>query len=613
LDDMFRGSKEEFLAYQQKLAERDKCFVPDLGSEIDIVLAYEKRFHWFMGFDDYITGIKQIYIDQTFDIGGPYDYKYTYTPDQVEAEIRKYVPSFELNSEQKDKIRELYKEHKEAYKLRDKQDVLELPETRGVISYRRLIDEVTGDLSLTKEQRDRVITFLNGINDMEQAIVLKTFGRYEVGEDEKGAFDAFLDNVLLGYHKRQEKVSTAKIEIPTVFKNVPEIAQYMLTRYFVQLPYGERQAILSEFEGEQPLPPENAIKRFFEVTGMEKIGQFLSTRRDLLPEDYRLELEQFQENVEAGSFDEVRRTLERELGKPVEDIFSSIKLHKAGTIGEVYDADLIDGRRVAVKVITPSKRRTIQKTLERLEKVCRDLERNKDRFEGAFDPMGLYDEFRRSIGEELDFRKEYQNAEEMRPQLPGGTTIPEYVDELITESVLVQEYAKGVHIDEIKGPVLRKQIADDLKTLLYHQIIMGSLYHKDLHPGNVRVTHKGEGVNELLDLGRVGRITDEERVTHFPLMTAAQERSVDGIIDALVATSPEKHNFDRVGLEKSLKTLVADETLAPSTLMSSVVYEAGRSGLAISPIYLNILNAVMAMEGSVNQLEAGSRIDDSNS
>lgn len=604
LNEHFEDSKEEFLAKRDEFLKKRTFFVPELTNDLDILLAYEKRFSWFMQFDAFVDGIKQIYINGSFDIAGPYDYKYTYTPDQLTTELRKYVPDFELSDEQRTRIQEAYRVNKNAYSLIDAHKARAIPDTRGVITYQQLTEYVTGDLPLTDEQQKRFRRFLDGEENSHLVMILRTFGRDDLTDSQKTMLAGFLDTVDSNFHRRMDKVWTTKVESPRVFENMPDVVKYMLTRFFVQLPYGERQVILSEFDRDQTLPPQKAIKRFFEVTGTEKIGQFLSTRRDIIPEDYRKELEEFQENGEASSFDEVRRTVEREFGKPINQLFSSFESTalNVGTIGEVYEATTLDGQKVVVKVITPSKKAAVKKSLERMRNVAFDLQKNKDRFPGSYDPVALYEEFKLSMEEELDFRREYQNAEEMRKQLPSGITIPRYHPSLSGESILTQSYAKGTHIKEITDTHVKRTVIDRLGNMLLDQFTETGTFHDDLHPGNIRVNPM-TGEIELLDFGRTGRANETERNNLLPLLLAIKTKSVDGIISVLRTTSPSKQVFDRIGLEEKLNEKMNNGNAQVSTLISEILFESGNHGLPVNPVYLRMLKAVMTFEGTAHQLD----------
>jgi hypothetical protein len=149
------------------------------------------------------------------------------------------------------------------------------------------------------------------------------FGAPRFTEAQREEVNRTLDSVLAFRRSSKQEIQEGEVEVPDVFKKSPQIIRFALISYFRQLPYGEREAILADFKT-AGLSEEQAFKKFFEVTGNEKLGQYLSFRRDLIPENYREHLKEFQENVKPSDFSEVRRTIEDQLGGPLEKFFQRV-------------------------------------------------------------------------------------------------------------------------------------------------------------------------------------------------------------------------------------------------------------------------------------------------
>src|SRR6202022_3636788 len=141
---------------------------------------------------------------------------------------------------------------------------------------------------------------------------------------------------------------------------------------------------------------------------MIKLGQFLSTRADLLPEKAIAVLSSLQDEVPPASFDHVVRIIESELGKPVEEVFSLLerKCTAAASLGQVHKAILAStGETVAVKIQRPYNDQLVRMDLSALKFVIWLITRfvNVNDF---IDLMGVYHEFQRTVYEEIDYVRE---------------------------------------------------------------------------------------------------------------------------------------------------------------------------------------------------------------
>lgn len=606
LGTFFNGSERDYLEMRARIAQRHESWIPSLESFDDLVVAYDKRFNWFMNFPKFIESVRGIYVYDSFDVVGPHDYKYTHSAQQVIEHVQRVAPQIRYGQDQLDMIKRIFEVNKGGYSLRDKSAVMKITSERGHISYKQLIDYVFPDLELSRSQRDELIDMLHrSSDDSELEILFRTFGPANLSEEQKVALNNLLNEARETYIEQRDKTTQIRVETPPVFDEMPEVVQFALKRFFIQLPYGERQAVMEELDAStKGMTPQVAIRRFFEVTGSEKIGQFLSTRRDLIPEDYRHELERFQEDVEPSAFDEVRSTIEAELGQSLDDAFSEFSDNpiNVGTVGEVYEARLASGEKVAVKVITPSKRRMINQMLQRLEKVCSDMEQNKSRFPGAYDPMSMFREFKRTMNIETDFRLEYQSAESIRRRLSKGVTIPKYYSDMVRESVLVQTFVEGVHIDLVDQPRIKLQALDKLGAMLLDQLLDTGEFHDDLHPGNVRIILKNGDV-EVLDFGRVGRLTDEERKFMLPLLVATRTGQAGNFVELIETVSTRAANFDKFGLVQSVQKIINEGNGNMSVMISRMFLECGKHGLEVNSSYLQVLKAVMTFEGTARQLD----------
>lgn len=259
-----------------------------------------------------------------------------------------------------------------------------------------------------------------------------------------------------------------------------------------------------------------------------KLGQLLSTRADLLPAPYLEALSRLQDQLEPFPFDQVRTTIEEELGvrlPRVFDDFDEVPL-AAASIGQVHAAVLRDGREVVVKVQRPGIRRQIFDDLEVLEDLAERVEAHsqKGRLIGI---SGLITQFRKSLLDELDYRKEAANLQRLgrivaeRPEL----LVPTPYDDFTTSRVLTMERIRGRKVTDI-SPLARLELdGSSLARALFEayldQILVEGFFHADPHPGNVLVTPDNR--LGLIDLGMVARVAPEMRDRLLRLLLALGE------------------------------------------------------------------------------------------
>jgi predicted unusual protein kinase regulating ubiquinone biosynthesis (AarF/ABC1/UbiB family) len=183
-----------------------------------------------------------------------------------------------------------------------------------------------------------------------------------------------------------------------------------------------------------------------------KLGQFLSTRIDLLPEQATLVLSSLQDEVPPAPFARVVGVIEAELGKPVEEVFSALerKSTAAASLGQVHKAVLAStGETVAVKIQRPQIERLVRLDLRALKFVIWVMTRFVDAHH-VVDLMGFYDEFARTIDEELDYVREAANAKRFQAMFKDDPTIciPQVYDQYVTRRLLVLEWVDGITIDD---------------------------------------------------------------------------------------------------------------------------------------------------------------------
>jgi predicted unusual protein kinase regulating ubiquinone biosynthesis (AarF/ABC1/UbiB family) len=251
---------------------------------------------------------------------------------------------------------------------------------------------------------------------------------------------------------------------------------------------------------------------------MIKLGQFLSSRADILPERALEVLTSLQDEVPPEPFKHVVGIVEGELGQPIDVIFSLFerKCTAAASLGQVHKAVLAStGETVAVKVQRPNIEQLIGMDLSTLRFVIWIITHLVDT--GDFiDLWGIYREFRRTVYEEADFVAEANNAKRFAEMFQEDPTIyiPKIYEQYVTRRVIVLEWIDGIKINDYAtldaAGINRLEVANRTVQAYFHQFFEAGFFHADPHPGNIFVKRGSppqSPVIAFLDFGMVGSIT----------------------------------------------------------------------------------------------------------
>jgi len=270
-----------------------------------------------------------------------------------------------------------------------------------------------------------------------------------------------------------------------------------------------------------------------------KFGQLMSTRPDLVPPDILKELEGLQDNVAPVNYKQIKEQVERSLGSPIDEMFSSFSTQPlaAASIGQVHRAALLDGTDVVVKVRRPGVEAVIATDLEI---ICRLANAIADRIDERFiDIVELVDYFAKMIGRELDYTREGRNIDRFHKKFKENPDIvvPKVYWDYTTEQVLTMNYIDGIKLRDLsslkKKEIDTARIADVAVKAFVQQVFEFGMFHGDPHPGNLLVTEAGALV--FLDFGIIGRIDPQSMELLAKLMFAITKRDVEAILNVLTA------------------------------------------------------------------------------
>ncbi|HEX5369553.1 MAG TPA: AarF/UbiB family protein [Dehalococcoidia bacterium] len=253
-----------------------------------------------------------------------------------------------------------------------------------------------------------------------------------------------------------------------------------------------------------------------------KTAQFLSSRPDIVPDEYIEVLSGLQDEVPPEPFEVVRTTIERELGRPLEAMFKEFEREPvaSASLAQVHRAVLHDGRVAAVKVQYPGIEKLVDDDLKNNDLFIKVLSRLDKTLDFSF----IAEELSKMVPRELDFVREGRNAEAIAANFAGAEDIvvPQIYWEYTSRRVLVMQFVEGVKITDRDG-MRRLGIdpADVAKVLIVafsEMLLQHGFFHADPHPGNLMVAPGPKLV--LLDFGQVKEVSPQFRFV-FGQMTRA--------------------------------------------------------------------------------------------
>lgn len=350
-----------------------------------------------------------------------------------------------------------------------------------------------------------------------------------------------------------------------------------------------------------------------------KLGQLLSTRRDLLPAEFVAELGRLQDQATPAPWPAVEAVLAAELGRPVGEVFAEVDPVPlaAASIAQVHAARLVGGEEVVLKVQRPDIAPVVEQDLDIVHRLARTLAAGT----GWGRSMGvreLADGFAVALREELDFQVEAANMAAVAEAAAGrdGVRIPRPHRALCTGRLLVMERLDGVPL-AAAGPAIdargldRQALAGTLLDALLRQVVLDGLFHADPHPGNVLLL--ADGGLALLDFGSVGRLDITLRAALRQLLLAIDRGDPVAVSDALLEVVPRPDEIDQPRLERAVGVVLARHLGARGSpggsaglrLVADLVRVVTGFGLAVPPQVAAVFRTLATGEGTLTQLAPG--------
>lgn len=282
-----------------------------------------------------------------------------------------------------------------------------------------------------------------------------------------------------------------------------------------------------------------------------KIGQILSTRSDLLPENYIRELQKLQDDVQPMPAKIAMAAIEAELQQPFSAVFSQLSEEPlaSASVAQTHRATLLDGQEVIVKIQRPNLATQTKEDLRLLVKLAK-------RVPSSWIPMvdlpKVLSQLQASIESEIDFRNEARYMIDFAKQNADikCVGVPAVFEEYTTAHMIVETYISGLRINDYPALLAEgydlEDIGQKLMLSFIKQVFKDGFFHGDPHPGNL-IIHEGQIY--FIDFGIMGRLEEGIRVTLNEILYSFTSQDVDGLTRAVLAmtTSDEQINMTQLG------------------------------------------------------------------
>jgi ubiquinone biosynthesis protein len=343
-----------------------------------------------------------------------------------------------------------------------------------------------------------------------------------------------------------------------------------------------------------------------------KLGQILSMRPDLVGKELADELKQLQTGTPADPPDAVRKTVETELGEPIDDLFAEFELAPiaSASIGQVHRARLKSGERVVVKVQHAGIESTVNEDLDVLAGLAQLAEQFPE-FK-PYRPIASLAEVGRTLRRELDFGREERNLHQFSELFRDDPTvcIPRAFTELSTPRVLTMEMIDGI---PLSAPALleatgldREEVARRGANLYMQMIFTHGFFHADPHPGNI-VLLPGNVIG-LLDFGMVGRIDERLRENIEDMLLAIVQHDVSLLVRMVKQVGTPPAVLDEAGLATDVADFVGQYSSQPldqfdvGEALTEMTQIMRRHGIMLPPQVAMLIKTLVTLEGTARLL-----------
>ncbi len=396
----------------------------------------------------------------------------------------------------------------------------------------------------------------------------------------------------------------AHYRLDTLFpaEELPEKARHAFS--FIRM----HPAAWSSKERKNPLKLKEALEEMGPLA--IKLGQLLSTRRDLIPPEVLQQLVLLQDRVKPFGSDVAQMRIQQSLKADINTLFARFDEQPlaAASIAQVHTAALHDGREVVVKVTRPDIRQQILQDFEILEWLGAALEKRLEAAR-ALHLSEIIQDYRQIILNELDLTLEADNTRRMRHYFTGSSMM--YVPEVYLDSkdVMVAERITGVPISDTatfdRLGMDRADLAEKGLTIFFTQVFRDNFFHADMHPGNVFV----ETINPnnprfiALDCAIMGELSKHDQMTVARMLLAVMNSNFMQLIQVVHQAGWIPPGTDQDALAREMRRTVGPMVSKPmheldfAGILIQVMDIARRFHLEIPPQLMLLLKTLVHVEG----------------
>lgn len=352
------------------------------------------------------------------------------------------------------------------------------------------------------------------------------------------------------------------------------------------------------------------LREAFEKLGptFVKLGQLLSLRPDLVPEEFVQEFSKLQDNVPPFPYKEVRRIIQEDFEKPINKLFKtfSTKPFASASIAQVHKATLKNGKIVAVKVQRPEVKKVIDADLDILFLIAKSLEKHFPSMR-AYQPVEVVKEFALWTRRELNFKIEAHNAMQLQDELKNNKSVkvPKVYLDYSSRNVLTMEFIDGVKIDNLtalsKMKVNMKKLAMTYFCSILEQSLLYGLFHADPHPANIFVQRNGKMV--YLDFGIMGELIPSDRKKVIKFIASIPEENPEKSLDILISLAREIKTDDLTEFKHETLSILRDvythsvQERSMGKAFYDIIGLGAKHGVIFDPSHVLMAKAVYQAEG----------------
>lgn len=336
-----------------------------------------------------------------------------------------------------------------------------------------------------------------------------------------------------------------------------------------------------------------------------KFGQILSMRPDLIPFEFAEEFKKLLDDVPPFSYEEVEKQIKDELGSSIEELFKEFKKEPsaAASIGQVHNARLKTNELVVVKVQRPGIADVIEADIEILFNIARLVTRHIPESR-LYDPVGIVEEFAKTIRKELDYTIEGRNAERFRRNFENDNTvyIPKVYWGFTTKKVLTMELVEGMKISKLEkslGIEERKKISENIARSYMKQILIDGFFHADPHLGNIFVRNSQI---VFMDFGITGKIDDYMKEKLANLFIAIIQKDIDNIIEKLLDIGMVSDETDIPEFRADISETIEEyhgtslQQVEISAMLNNIMKTVIRHRIRMPVNFILLIKALVTME-----------------